>query len=372
MNEELLLRAVARLNESIQQKRRGRCFIGFDGFTDNILSVVETRLNAHAFKEMSYIENLGHRISSASGKSTNIELYLKQTKLGGNAPILTQALLEGGHEVTFAGAIGLGEIEPLFQSMASRCVRAYPLAASGLSDALEFLDGKIILGKHQTLLNLDYDTLLKAVGAENLTSILDGCDLFVSANWTMLPMTNQLWKQLLRNHVTKIASRPRWMFVDLADPAKRTDEDLVEALSLLKQFQGPFQVILGLNQKEAERVAKLTGAVSGKEGELLAGSIRSLLNLSHVVLHSAKKSTVATKTAQYTLIGPYTPTPKLTTGAGDNFNAGYLNGILHKLSPEESLVIAVYTSGFYVRNGHSPTLDELSNFIAGQKSEAMS
>ena len=55
--------------------------------------------------------------------------------------------------------------------------------------------------------------------------------------------------------------------------------------------------------------------------------------------------------------------PKLTTGAGDHFNAGFCIGRLLGMDLAESLQIGVATSGFYVRNARSPKLDDLKKFL---------
>ena len=55
--------------------------------------------------------------------------------------------------------------------------------------------------------------------------------------------------------------------------------------------------------------------------------------------------------------------PKLSTGGGDNFNAGYAYGILQGMTPPEALTVANEVSGFYVSHGHSPNRDELIRWI---------
>ena len=50
-----------------------------------------------------------------------------------------------------------------------------------------------------------------------------------------------------------------------------------------------------------------------------------------------------------TMEGPYTSNPRLTTGAGDNFNAGFCLGQLLGLSPQQCLITGTGTSGFYVQ-----------------------
>ncbi|MGE4572710.1 MAG: carbohydrate kinase family protein, partial [Candidatus Izemoplasmatales bacterium] len=51
------------------------------------------------------------------------------------------------------------------------------------------------------------------------------------------------------------------------------------------------------------------------------------------------------------------------TGAGDNFNAGFVLGLLLGLEPDEALLTGMSTSGYYVRNADSPTFADLNKFI---------
>ena len=61
--------------------------------------------------------------------------------------------------------------------------------------------------------------------------------------------------------------------------------------------------------------------------------------------------------------GPFTPKPKITTGAGDHFNSGFCLGKLLGFTTERCLLIGVTTSGFYVRTGQSPSIPDLANLL---------
>lgn len=343
-----------------------RCFIGFDGFTDEILSAVETRTDGETFHPFAKIADFGQRIVNAAGKSSNIELVFKREKLGGNAPILTNALLEGGHRIAFSGAIGLPDaIEPLFQEMADRCEAVFPLCPSAHSDAIEFTDGKIILGKLQNLQSVNYETLIKHVGLDTLISLLDNGDLLVAANWTMLPKMTDLWRCLQQEVIPhfKNSTKKRSLFVDLADPAKRSKEDLAEAVEVLGGFAPAYRVFLGLNLSEALLTASALGLEAPEETEALARAIQDKSGLHQIVLHATDHVSAATADTVVTVQGAYYPHPVLTTGAGDNFNAGFCNGLLFGFDEEETLLSGVATSGYYVSHGKSPTMLELANFL---------
>lgn len=353
---------------AIQAKKEPppRCFIGFDGFTDEIIKAVDQRSNQSSYSLFSTIQQFGDRIVKAAGKSCNIELVVEKIKLGGNAPIMTNALLEGGHQITFCGPIGEKDhIEPIFQEMASRCTHIIALGSSAHSDAIEFEDGKVIFGKMDALKNVNFDTLLAHLPLQELIVLLDEADLFVCANWTMLPMMNDLWERILRDVTPHFKEKKkRYLFVDLADPAKRVDADIKKAIELLEKLNTSFEVYLGLNQAEAQRIELvLSGKSTSDQPEALAESLKKLMNIQCIVVHGTKVAASAGAKGLHLVQGPYTPTPRLTTGAGDNFNAGFCNALLYDFNPQACLLSGVATSGYYVRNGHSPTIPELCDFL---------
>lgn len=337
------------------------CFIGFDGFTDDIVEAVDRRLDRKTYQPIKTIAALGERICLAAGRSCNIELVPIQRKVGGNAPILTCALLEGSHKITFAGTIGShGLIEPLFHSMAERCTAAIALCPSGHSDAIEFQDGKIILGKHTPLQAFTLEHLQERIPAELLHSYLWRSRLIVNANWTMMPMMTDFWLYL--KDVPAALPAP-YFFVDLADPAKRSDDDLYIALEALRSLQGRYKVILGLNKAETQRIAVLMDVEEGDSFAATARQLQRRCGVEIVIIHCATQAAAASAEQSVETLTPFCSAPMLTTGAGDNFNAGFCNALLYELTLEECLISAVATGGYYVRHGKSPSIPALADFL---------
>src|SRR5437867_5801722 len=75
-------------------------FVGLDGFVDEILHAVDKRMDAQNYERLPFIARLAERLAEAAGKSTNIELVNQLTKLGGNGPIMANALARFGLQVT--------------------------------------------------------------------------------------------------------------------------------------------------------------------------------------------------------------------------------------------------------------------------------
>lgn len=344
-----------------------KSLVGLDGFVDNIIAVVDKRLDRNNFEPVRTIDKLGEKILKAAGQSSNYELVVKQQKLGGNGPIMANALASFGMSVTYIGNLGYPSIHPVFEEFSKRAT-VISIAEPGYTDALEFEDGKLMLGKHQSLGDVNWDNLLSRVGPDKLKALMREAKLIGMVNWTMLPFMSRIWAKLLDEVIPNIERHERKLFVDLADPEKRTHEDILEALKLLTRFQDQVDVILGLNLKESVEVADVLGLPGQddpeKHIEETAKAIRSALNLHCVVIHPRRGAAAATEDTSASFQGPFVQQPKISTGAGDHFNAGFCLGRTLGFSLEESLCCGVATSGYYVRTAISPSASELADFIA--------
>ena len=65
---------------------------------------------------------------------------------------------------------------------------------------------------------------------------------------------SDLWAALLEEFCPAPPAARRKIFFDLADPEKRNAKDIARALQLIVAFEKYFEVILGLNEKEAYEI----------------------------------------------------------------------------------------------------------------------
>lgn len=344
--------------------------VGFDGFVDAIIQVVDKRTGIESYEPIDTIDRFGKRISAAAGHSSNFELVTTLEKLGGNGPIMANALASAGLGVTYVGALGHPELHPVFEPLAKRAT-VHSVANPGYTDALEFSDGKLLMGKYQHLIGMDYQAVESAIGAETFKAIVRKSRLIGMVNWTMVPNLESIWVQMADVILPALGGERRLVFIDLCDPAKRTKSDLQRALGVLSRLDKHADVMLGLNLSESSQVADVLGVTIKGDHEAAiestSAAIREKLDLYGVIIHPRKSAAAAlrTKSGVQTgrFVGPFTSKPKLSTGAGDNFNAGFCLGQLAGLNVVQSLCTGNHTSGFYVRNAHSPSLDELANFL---------
>ena len=340
--------------------------MGLDGFVDQILHVVKTRTDANNYIRMETLSEFGDFISKAAGLSSNVEFIPLQSKLGGNGPRMSKALSTYGLNINYIGALGEDSINPVFIEMSKKC-NIISISNPGLTDAVEFLDGKLMIGKRECLKDVNWNKIKEKVGVEKLTSIIDSSTLVGLENWTMLPYMTQIWKGLINEVLPNLNKKDnKYIFFDLADPENRLKSDVLEALSLLKEFSSKFNVILGLNEKEAYEIGEIFGVTSQENKIPLKNLIIELykrLSINTLVIHPVKEACAVCNGKYYYTPGPYEPNPKLTTGAGDNFNAGFCFGQVLGLSTQLSLVLGTATSGYYVRNAKSPTLKDIITFL---------
>ncbi len=348
-----------------------RMLIGFDGFIDEIIHVVDKRKDAEHFTRIETIASFGDRIKRASGLSTNIELFPSQKKIGGNGPIMCNALAMHQANLTYMGALGVPNIDEVFLQMPGN-VTLKSFANSGHTDALEFDDGKLMLGKMASLNDVTYENLINNVGRKELISYFEEADLVAMVNWSMLPYMTNLWEKLIIHILPEMKQRKvkPILFFDLADPEKREHDEIIKAILMMKEFNSHFRVVLGLNKKEAYDIANVLDLFDDTSLKNMQISLEDLNNALYeyigiysVVIHPVDRSCTVVNGEFYEETGPYVEKPKLTTGAGDNFNAGYCLGLLLDLTPDEALLLGMSTSGYYVRQAKSPNFDELKAFI---------
>jgi sugar/nucleoside kinase (ribokinase family) len=345
---------------------RSKVLVGFDGFVDTILHVVAQRDSATKFRRMDKMTEYAERIAAAAGHSANLELVKQMVKLGGNGPIMANALGSYGTPVTYIGNLGEPSLHPVFEDFAKRA-EVHSIAEPGYTDAIEFDDGKLMMGKHESLKDVNWTNLIKHIPEAELLKIFKGSALVAMVNWTMLTGMTAIWQKILTRIAPELGGERRWLFIDLADPAKRSREDIAAALKQVSKFEKYFRVILGLNFAESRQVGEVLGFAAPEEtyGTVAhhSSQIREALKIDTVVIHPTHFAAASDGTGTAHVVGPFTAKPKITTGAGDHFNAGFCIGRILGLDIPASLQVGVATSGYYVRHAASPRLEDLRRFL---------
>jgi len=347
-----------------------RVFAGIDGFADEVVAVVDKRWGpGDAYSAIPTISAYAERLAGAAGKSANIEFVTLGVKIGGNGPQCADALGRLGARVDYAGSVGAGRVHPLFERLAAYG-RIFPLAEPARTIAAEFEDGKIMYNRLESLHGLTFQGLVDAMGgAAALRGTLGWADLLAMLNWTMTPRMTEIWRGLIGAiQMTPPSRRPTFAFFDLCDPAKRSQDELHEAVEVIAEFSRcGITAILGLNEKESADVCAAFGVEYGEEtpdGALArARRVSAATRIPEVVIHPVAYAAACGPSGEGSLPGPLCEHPRVTTGAGDHFNGGYCFGRLCGAPPETALALGKGVSGYYVRHGRGPSAEELAEFL---------
>ena len=357
-----------------------RSLVGFDGFVDSIIHVVDQRhsMKQDDYKRIRTIPEFAARCGAAANRSANIELVVTDTRYGGNGPLLSSAMGALGAPVTFVGAVSTeddwNKVDPIYQPFVDKCDSVIPLCPPGRTDALEFEDGKIMLGKPESVQRVTWDRIKEVVGLEKLIETINEVRLISVVNWTLVGGVEGIWEGLCSDVFPKLTNdRERRIFIDLSDPAKRTDEDIVRAMDKISALQQFMPVTLGLNLAESGRVGRVIGVEAFDDdhnrtlSEMVpeaAELIRAKLELDCVVIHQHTGAGGANAAGEsHWFTGPYTRRPRISTGAGDHFGGGFSFAQIAGLGLGEALAAACGVAGAYVRDAASPDRKRLIEFL---------
>lgn len=333
---------------------------------------------ADGYSAFRTIDQFSRRIAAAAGKSANIELVVKEDRFGGNGPLMAGALGSAGASVTYIGAVGAHEspyeLHPIFTGFAKLCSSVVCVAPPAHTDALEFDDGKIMLGRPRNVQSIDWKSLVAVIGRDRLEAVFRPAMLIGIVNWVMMPGVESIWEGLVSDvfSKSKAEARKKRIFLDLADPTRRTDADIAEALRRVVSLDQSVPTILGLNLSEAQRIASVlklnalkvdSGPDLGASTRDGAHAIREKLGIHCVVVHPREGAAASEGADVKWFDGPFIENPRLSTGAGDHFNAGFALGRLLALDLDESLALGCATSGAYVRDAQSASATRLIDFL---------
>ncbi len=364
-----------------KQKIDFKAFAGFDGFVDRIQKVVKKKRRAKN-EYFSSITEFADYLETLAGKSGQVELITEKTKMGGNAPILSNALARLNVKVTCLGTMGFPEVHPVFEAMHSACQKI-SVAAPGSSNALEFSDGKIIFSLLEELATYDFDRIAKNGDLNKIRKAVQEARLFALVDWVNLPHATSIWQQFLDKIIKPCTAKDNYFLFDLCDPSKKSTREIKKAIDLISKFACYGNVTLGLNENETNKIwLALTGNSENEIPSLEAAGhfIYKSMNIDTLLIHPVDRTLVFTnnKTTKIRpgssresqpqpivleMQGHVITNPKVLTGGGDNLNAGYCFGLLAGYDIHHCMLLGMAASGAYVQNGLSPTVDELIRYI---------
>jgi sugar/nucleoside kinase (ribokinase family) len=355
------------LAKKLRDRRRDvavmKAVTGFDGFVDEMISVVEERQDLSAYRRVEDISRFSELIAQAAGHSSLREIVVKAVHPGGCAVNMGDGLASLGIQMDTFATLGR-PLHPAFADYSRKAGLHSWADEPGRTLAFEFADGKLMFSSVDHLAGFDADHVTGCLEDGTYLETCRQASLIAFTNWSLYPWMTEVWELLREAVFSKLTHRP-WLLVDLVDPSGRPAAEIVRMLQALSGFGEWCRPVLGLNRNEANVLCRATGLTNGEGRELpeQAGMLRDTLGLEQVVVHAQDAAACATPELTERVDGPYCRNPLKSTGAGDRFNAGYALGLMLELPEREALLLAVASSGFFVRNAFSASLEELARFL---------
>ena len=340
---------------------------GFDGFVDEMITVVAERQNLDAFTSVEDIATFGGLITKAANQSSLREIVINAVHAGGCAVNMGDGLVHFGVPLDCFATLGQ-PMHPAFAEFAAKCRSCHSWGKEpGRTLAFEFADGKVMFSAVRQLADFDSALVESMLASGDYFEACSRAKVVALTDWTLYPHMTAVWRLLQERVYSRLTHRPTF-FLDLVDPSTRSIADIRAMMETLPRFERFGPVTLGLNGNEANILARILGIEEAGDdpaaAQNLAEKLRMRLGISEVLIHRIKFAAGASAKESTAINGPYCANPMKSTGAGDRFNAGYCLGLLLGVDIRSRLTLGCASSGIFVRKARSATRAELAEFLA--------
>jgi hypothetical protein len=336
---------------------------GFDGFIDTFVRL-QSPASMAAF---------GPKVAAAAGIAASYPVLHLGDKFGGNGPLFAAAMHDihaGAIDVTYIGAMGRGEVLPIYQdALGGKMNRLFTLAPPAHTTCLEFTDGKVMLCDMTACGEVTWERLLECVGQAALDEQLQAARFISAVNWGKLPHAGAIWSNLAaRLAALGVPTKQVLFFMDLAEFETRPPADREDLLARMGPITRQCQTMLSFNLKEAWQMGEVFGAAYHGRRDAdavaeLAALLRSRIEVDRVIIHPNDGAACASAAGTVYVPGPYCREPLISVGAGDNFGAGCLSAALRGFDDAGLLLAGNCASGHFVRSGRSASFPDMTALL---------
>jgi hypothetical protein len=202
---------------------------------------------------------------------------------------------------------------------------------------------------------------------DELSELVSQAGLIAFLDWGIIFSMTEIMYEFLHQIGDHLPGPRKPIFIDTADPTKRSEADIRRFVEILPRLADKFEVYLGFNLRESAFIGRAVGLTEFPDApqDVLTYSehLRKRLGIDALVIHWSRHAVGNDADSAVRVEAPFTDNPRISTGADDHFNAGFFLGCLLGGDLESNVQLGVATSGYYGREAKSPTLAELVGFV---------
>ena len=339
-----------------------RVVFGFDGYLDRVREVVADRTDPTTHERLPSLADFRNRLdrSVKAGSSLSYEWLEEGRRTGGHTCHLARAFGTWAFDPTLVGMYGDPVRETFEREFGDYDI--VTLGEPGVTDAVEFDDGKLMLTEIGDTMTLDWAGLDERFGHDRLADRLDGAALLGVGYWSETPHTPSVLSGL-RDFWSDIDDPPATVLVDPGDVRKLDTDRLRSGREAIGGLTDVTHVVVSANRAETNVLADAYGGEADRTFEAAAEAVFDALGPTWFVGHGIDRSVVVTADGTASVAVPAVEDPEMTTSSGDHFNAGLALGRISGLDPAAAVVVGNAVAGHFVRTADQPSLDEVRAFV---------
>ena len=356
---------VERIN-NYYENQKGNITMGYDGFVDEVWNIARPggTGDSRFFEKISDFANaLLERGSGGMGFGS----VMKRRSHGGFAANTGKAVGHLGGNLTLLGAFGLEEIDPAFNELLK--FNTISLGDPNYNTIYEFWDGKVFMGGHRIdrkpPVPRTWDFFVESMGMDGLRKAFADADVVGFGYLGNVQVFEEIITNLINNFLAE--GRCTRMVYDFANIQGRAKDEILGILKVLSVLNKRVPMTLSMNEHEGKILFSFFGRDFTWDKPLASAEadisyVREQVGLDELLIHTPFFAVGASASEGAAIVKQRNATETvITTGAGDNFNGGYISTCVQKgvLSLPERLFTANAVTGSYVRNGNSPDKDAL-------------
>ena len=297
-------------------------------------------------------------------------LNVRESRLGGVAPVYAEGLVALGSLVHFYGAVGAGEpMEEATGFLTGRKVAA--IGEPGRSYCLEFSDGASLLGVASSPKVASLKEVIRQVGEGLFMDVFSRADLIVLSGASGLDVLAGWGFGLLEKVLPNTFPRDRRHFlIDLAHVGMHSGANLSSVLEVAAQLHSHGETTLGFSRETLSAAANAleTGAAGNWEREL--AHVHDRLGVRACLLFGeTTPCAVATREGVHSCSSNMTLSGGFLCPAPRSFFTAYSAATLAGISQKCRLPLAVAAAEYRFLNKIPPSWVEIDAYIRQKLSE---